>query len=86
MSSGLPLITTNNCDVSEIITDGYDGFTIPARDVEILASKIKLLYDNRKLLRKMSKNARNTAIKYSWESYGDELVKYVKMVHSQNKI
>ena len=71
MSSGLPLITTNNCGVSEIITNGYDGYTVPARDVEMLASKIKLLYDDRKLLRKMSKNARSTALKYSWESYGE---------------
>ena len=86
MSSGLPLITTNNCGVSEIITDGYDGYTVPARNVEMLASKIKLLYDDRKLLRKMSKNARSTALKYSWESYGDKLVNYVKMVHSKNKI
>ena len=82
MSSGLPLITTNNCGVSEIIIDGYNGYTVPARNVEKLAAKIKLLYDDRKLLSEMSKNARATAIEYSWDSYGDKLVEYVKMVHS----
>ena len=40
MSCGLPLICTKNSGGEEIVTDGYDGFIIPIRNIEILKEKL----------------------------------------------
>lgn len=45
LNSQLPIITTYN--TGSIIRDGVDGFIIPIRDSQIIASKLKLLYKNK---------------------------------------
>ena len=52
MSHGLPVITTPNC--GEVVTDGSDGFLVPARDPAALAGAFLTLADDRDRLRAMS--------------------------------
>jgi len=73
MAQGLPVITTDNVGASDCITDGIDGFVVPARNHEAVAEKIELLYKNRELRYEMGRNALKKAKKYTWHHYGDNL-------------
>ena len=52
MSNGLPVIATTNC--GDVVTDGVDGFLVPARDGKALANAILKLDQDRVLLSQMS--------------------------------
>lgn len=73
MACGIPPITTENCGAP--ICDGIDGFVIPIRDVEALKEKLFLLYTDDDLRKKMGKSAREHVSNFTWEKYGEEVVK-----------
>jgi hypothetical protein len=60
MAHGLPVIATPNC--GRVVTDGVDGFIVPARDGERLAEAILRLDSDRNLLREMSARALKTVL------------------------
>jgi glycosyltransferase involved in cell wall biosynthesis len=66
MAHGLPVITTPNC--GRVVTEGVDGFIVPARDSQALADAIARLDADRPLLRAMSANTLRTVIKYDLPS------------------
>lgn len=68
MSHGLPVIATPNC--GRVVTDGADGFIVPARDGAALAEAIARLDGDRQLLRAMSSRALATVANYSLPSNG----------------
>ena len=52
-AAGLPLVATDTVGCREVVVDGYNGFLVPIKDVEMLAAAIeKLILDNslRKLM------------------------------------
>jgi glycosyltransferase involved in cell wall biosynthesis len=72
MASGLPVVTTPNS--GSAIQDGDEGFIVPIRDADALASKIELLYRDRRLRAEMGQRAREKAVKLSWDEYGKGVV------------
>lgn len=66
MSHGLPVIATPNC--GQVVTNGMDGWIVPARDGVALAEALASLDNDRDLLRAMSSNALLTASKYDLPS------------------
>lgn len=59
---GTPVISTTTAGVPELVSNGRSGFLVqPESDIEI-AEKIRLLYENKKLLDKMSRCARRFAV------------------------
>jgi glycosyltransferase involved in cell wall biosynthesis len=68
MACGLPIITTRN-GPGEILRDGVDGFFVPIRDPEAIALRLEQLYRDRGLLEQMSKNAREQALRHTWNTY-----------------
>jgi hypothetical protein len=66
MAHGLPVVTTPNC--GRVVTDGRDGFIVPARDGRALADALARLNDDRPLLRAMSANALLTILNYDLPS------------------
>ena len=76
LACGLPVITTPNA--GSVVRDGIDGFIVPIRDAEAIAEKLDLLASNPKLLAEMSLNARERALEFSWERYGERLVRAVR--------
>ena len=72
MASGLPIITTHNS--GSVVRDGKDGFIVPIRNTGALKDKIKYLYDNPEIVKKMGASARKHVENYSWEKYGERLV------------
>ena len=59
MAFGLPVITTPNC--GSVISNSKEGFIIPIRDSEILASKIEEIVEDRDLRKQMSIRSKKKA-------------------------
>ena len=66
MAHGLPVVTTPNC--GRVVTDGVDGYIVPARNSEALADALARLNDDRWLLRTMSHHAMLKVQKYDLPS------------------
>lgn len=82
LSSGLPVITSPFYFVKSdeyLIKNGYNGFSLKSPDdYEGLRDYILKLYNDRKLLKKLSDNARKTAIYLSYEKTGESFEKLIK--------
>lgn len=75
---GLPVITTENVGAADIIQDGVNGFIIPIRDVIALKNRLKLLFNDRELLAKMSEAALSySKNEFSWDNYGRRLINFI---------
>jgi hypothetical protein len=74
MGAGLPVITTPNTNATEVIKDGENGFLVPIRDTEAIVNaigKIRNMDDGQ--FQQMRRNARNTALQYTWDVYRENL-------------
>ena len=68
ISQGLPVITTPNSGGTDILRDGVDGFIVPIRDPDAIASRLLELYQDRALLQQMSDSARERAAQLDWKA------------------
>ena len=67
-------ITTVTNGTAEIITDGADGLIVQdPNNVEELAAKIRLLFDDAGLQHRLGENAALTARQYTWDRNGEEI-------------
>jgi len=78
VASGLPILATKVNGTEELIKEGYNGFFI-MRNPRDIAEKINILVEDENLRKQMSKNARKTAEKYSW----DEVAKKTLEVYEE---
>ena len=62
-----PVIVAEGAGVSELITDGKDGFVVPSRDIKAIEDKLTFFKENPNEIDRMGRNARKTAEKYTWE-------------------
>jgi len=63
LSAGIPVITTDCCVMSEMITDGYNGFLVPIRDAKALTNAILRFNENN--YKKYRQNALNSFKKFN---------------------
>jgi len=70
MASGIPVVVSANTGACEAITQGVNGLVVQARDIDALAGAIELLYRDPELRKRMGENAREAAVKYTWNQYG----------------
>lgn len=75
MASGLPVIISDNTGAKDIVDNGKEGFVIPVRDVQTLKEKIEYLYHNPEERKRMGKAARQRAMEFTWDKYGEKIVK-----------
>ncbi len=66
-----PAIVSSFCGVSEIISDNRNGFIfdMTAKNHKNLAEKMEFLLNNNAEYEKISQNAYDTALNYSWENF-----------------
>ncbi|OWK64715.1 hypothetical protein CBE85_20475, partial [Acinetobacter baumannii] len=67
MSCGLPVLLTNVVGFPEYLQDGLNGFFITQNEKDI-AEKVNVISSNKELYEQMSANARQTALKHSWNA------------------
>lgn len=70
MSTGRPILTTNNVGCRDPIQEGYNGWLVPVKDAESLASKMTWYIENADKISEMGMNSRNIVI----EKYDVNLV------------
>jgi glycosyltransferase involved in cell wall biosynthesis len=68
MACGVPVITTTH-GPGDIVRHGVDGFFVPIRDSEAIAERLEQLYRDRDLREQMGRNAREQAVRHSWDAY-----------------
>ncbi len=73
MAAGLPVVTTVNS--GSVVRDGHEGFVLPIRDVGALKEKIKILYNEGELRKRMGERARQRVQEFTWFQYGENLVR-----------
>jgi glycosyltransferase involved in cell wall biosynthesis len=74
MASGVPVLTTVNTGGPELITDGEEGWCVPAHDVEALAERIEWAHGHRDELYQMGVKARRRAEQWTWTHYRRKLI------------
>lgn len=68
MACALPVVTSLENGTSEIIVDGRDGLLLKsAKDADELASKIRQLYFDRDLCKRLGENGARAVAPYTWE-------------------
>jgi glycosyltransferase involved in cell wall biosynthesis len=72
MACALPLIVTANC--GSLVRDGVDGLVVPIRDALAIREKIRLLYHDSELRRRLGAAARATADEHSWAFYRSRIL------------
>lgn len=78
MAQGLPVITTTHAGASDLISDGQEGFIVPARDAAALAAAMRTLAGDRGLAQAMGERARAAATVWQWSDYRAALVQGLK--------
>lgn len=79
MACGLPVITSVESGVAEVITGGVDGFILSdPLDSGELARLTALLYENHDLRRGIGERAANTAHQCTWERNATETMEFLK--------
>ena len=84
MTCGLPCVAFDcECGPSEIMKDNEDGFLVETGNIQMLATKMKLLMENQQLRKQMGINAKNNIQRFSiqfvmkqWEEFF-QLIKYL---------
>jgi UDP-glucose:(heptosyl)LPS alpha-1,3-glucosyltransferase len=81
LASGLPTITSKIAGAAELMQNGKDGLLLddPTSPNEI-ATKINLLINDKNLYEQISKEAINTAKKYSWQQIAKRTLEVYKKV------
>lgn len=77
LACGLPVVSTKNVGASEMIEEGKTGFVVENRDIDAIAEKILMLYDDKGLVESMSKNSVDFYEQYkdSSENYESQIAK-----------
>ena len=82
MACGVPIIVTENVGTADIVTDGHDGFVVPAFDVDALAARLETLYRHHDRRLAMGEQAAATATRRgSWSDYAAEVVAVHRAMH-----
>ncbi|MBI4019239.1 MAG: glycosyltransferase [Candidatus Aenigmarchaeota archaeon] len=78
MACGLPCIVTHATYFP--VRDGKEGLIIDERDLTQIKEALKYFKDNPSEVKRMGKNARKRAEKYTWDYYGQTLEKMFKEI------
>ncbi len=74
MAAGIPVIASRNNGFSEVITDGENGFTFNAGDINALKHYIIYLYEELAVMRNIGENAKIFVKEHlSWNRYVDRM-------------
>ena len=77
-SCGVPIISTKITGCIELIEDGYNGFLVD-RTIQSIADKISVLKNDSQRRKKMSKNMRESIVKYhSWDKKINYWLKFLR--------
>lgn len=83
MACGCVVVSTDCGGPSDMIEHSKNGFLVEVGNIGSIVHKLKLIYNNPDLQKKMSVNAINTAKKFTWESAVDKLEHYLYQIFNE---
>ncbi|MEZ5899135.1 MAG: glycosyltransferase family 4 protein [Hyphomicrobiaceae bacterium] len=79
MACGLPVIVSENVGAKDVVTEGVNGWIIPANDAQALANRMAWCIANPQAVRSMQTAARAAAEARSWSAYRQEVAIAVEL-------
>jgi len=83
MASGLAPIVTWETGLTDMVTNGVNGWIVPSRDEDSLASCLQSCAKNPRAVANAGRKAHEIAMHYSWENYGRRCATLVREVLTQ---
>ncbi|SHG41290.1 Glycosyltransferase involved in cell wall bisynthesis [Flavobacterium micromati] len=80
MSQGVPVITTDRTAGPDLITDGVDGWIIPAGSSKALKKVLSRILETPEILEQFGLGAQNKARQRPWSVYGQEIVAEISLL------
>jgi D-inositol-3-phosphate glycosyltransferase len=74
MACGTPVVASRVGGLAFNVQDGRTGFLIPDGDAELLASRMRLLLQDRELRETLGQQAREWAGRYGWPAIADQML------------
>lgn len=84
LASGTPVITTAHSGATRVVKHQENGFIVEIRDVEAISKALTMLADSPEFLENMSKNAKQSAIAWTWDDYVGRLIAELDCLISSN--
>lgn len=82
LACGAPLLVSDAGGNPEVIEEGENGFTFKRRDTRGLAEKMRMMIEDEKMRRRMSKGSRDIAIKkFDWDLIAEKTVEHYRKTH-----
>jgi len=87
MSCGLPLVAFDApCGPKDVITDGKNGFLVPAGNIELFAEKVCQLIESQELRQTMGNSARQMSFDYQEDKIMSQWIRLFEEVISDKKV
>jgi UDP-glucose:(heptosyl)LPS alpha-1,3-glucosyltransferase len=80
MSSGLPVITTSEAGIAELIEDGKSGWIVKGDPVDGTARALRSLMQDRELRRRLAEGGRTVARARTWDDVATETLEVYRRV------
>ncbi len=74
LACGTPVIATKIGGIIETVIDDYNGLLVEAKNSEAIALAVIKIFSDKDLLKRLSKNARSSIEKFSWENTIDKFL------------
>ncbi len=75
LACGTPIIVSDNVGTKQLVEDGVTGFVVPIRDAKAISERLVLLYRNESLRQQFAASSRDIALRHSWETYREGLLR-----------
>lgn len=82
MASGRPVIVTDASGASELVTDGVNGFVVPAGSAAAIREKLELLASDPALLQRMSAEAPGAVAHLGYPAFGEAVLAFYRKVRA----
>lgn len=78
MASGIPVVVTDRTGGADLVTDGVNGYVVPAGDVDAIAARLEHLAAHPALVRTMGAAARDAASQFTFERSSEQYADCLK--------
>ena len=80
LASGRPVIVSDAAGASELVTDGVNGFVVPAGSAAAIREKLELLAADPALLRRMSDQAPGSVAHLGYDAFSEAVLAFYRKV------
>jgi len=84
LACGRPVVATRESGASEVVRDGETGFVVPARDVDVLVDRLRLLHADATLRERMGHAAPASVAHLSFAAHAEAVCRLYRRVLDQS--